>query len=120
MSNGCICWVIALPSEAKTLIEEFKMFPIQGDTLFPVYKNKNEDEWLIITGVGQLNATSGVSYLYSLCPYARTSFWINFGIAGAGKKVGNIGDIFLINLASEVPPEVDSFGFILVTFLIVF
>ena len=97
MSNGCICWVIALPSEAKTLIEEFKMFPIQGDTLFPVYKNKNEDEWLIITGVGQLNATSGVSYLYSLCPYARTSFWINFGIAGAGKKVGNIGDIFFIN-----------------------
>ena len=42
MSNGCICWVIALPSEAKTLIEEFKMFPIQGDTLFPVYKNKNK------------------------------------------------------------------------------
>ena len=41
MNNGCICWVIALPSEAKTLIEEFKMFPIQGDTLFPVYKNKN-------------------------------------------------------------------------------
>ena len=97
MNNGCICWVIALPSEAKTLIEEFKMLPIQGDKLFPVYKNKNEDEWLIITGVGQLNATSGVSYLYSLCPYARTSFWINFGIAGAGKKVGNIGDIFFIN-----------------------
>ena len=70
---------------------------MQGDKLFPVYKNKNEDEWLIITGVGQLNVTSGVSYLYSLCPYARTSFWINFGIAGAGKKVGNIGDIFFIN-----------------------
>ena len=72
-------------------------FPIQADTLFPDYKNKNEDEWLIITGVGKLNATSGASYLYSLCPHARTSFWINFGIAGAGKKVGNIGDIFFIN-----------------------
>ena len=47
MSNGCICWVIALPSEAKTLIEEFKMFPIQGDTLFPVYKNKNEEMYVL-------------------------------------------------------------------------
>ncbi|MFL2802753.1 MAG: hypothetical protein ACJ0DD_08405 [Paracoccaceae bacterium] len=97
MSNGCICWVIALASEAKTLIEELKMFPLQGDTLFPVYKNKSEDEWLVITGVGQLNAASGVSYLYSLCPYARTSFWINFGIAGAGKNAGNIGEIFIVN-----------------------
>ena len=97
MSNGCICWVIALSSEAITLIEELKMFPLQGDTLFPVYKNKSEDEWLVITGVGQLNAASGVSYLYSLCPYARTSFWINFGIAGAGKNSGNIGEIFIVN-----------------------
>ena len=30
------------------------------------------------------------------------------------------GDIFFINLASDVPPLVDSFGFILVIFLIVF
>jgi len=97
MRNGCICWVIALTSEAKTLIEELKMYPLKGDTLFPVYKNKNEDEWLIITGVGKLNVASGVSYLYSLCPNARSSFWINFGIAGAGIKVGNIGEIFIIN-----------------------
>ena len=69
----------------ETLIEEFKMFPIQGDTLFPVYKKKMK-MMLIITGVGQLNATSGVSYLYSLCPYARTSFWINFGYSWCRKK----------------------------------
>jgi len=97
MSNGCICWVIALASEAKTLIKEFKMYLMPGDTLFPIYKNKNENEWLVITGVGQLNAASGVSYLYSLCPYSKTSFWINFGIAGAGKNVGDIGEPFLIN-----------------------
>ncbi len=97
MSNGCICWVIALASEAKSLIEEFKMYLMPGDTLFPIYKNKNENEWLVITGVGQLNIASGVSYLYSLCPYSKTSFWINFGIAGAGKNVGDIGEPFLIN-----------------------
>ena len=54
MSNGCICWVIALPSEAKTLIEEFKMFPIQGDTLFPVYKNKNEDGCTVCLAYSQV------------------------------------------------------------------
>ena len=30
------------------------------------------------------------------------------------------GDIFLINLASEVPPDVDNFGYILVTFVMLF
>ena len=30
------------------------------------------------------------------------------------------GAIFLINLASDVPPVVDNFGLILVTYLIVF
>ena len=97
MNNGCICWVIALASEAKSLIKDFKMYLMPGDTLFPIYKNKNENEWLVITGVGQLNVASGVSYLYSLCPYSKTSFWINFGIAGAGKNVGDIGEPFLIN-----------------------
>ena len=42
MSNGCICWVIALASEAKSLIKEFKMYLMPGDTLFPIYKNKND------------------------------------------------------------------------------
>ncbi|MFL2812586.1 MAG: hypothetical protein ACJZ8H_02130 [Paracoccaceae bacterium] len=113
MRNGCICWVIALPSEAKPIIEELKMVPIKGDTLFPVFKNKNEDEWLVITGVGQLNAASGASYLYALCPYARTSFWINFGIAGAGKKVGNIGEIFFINELRNYDHEKVYYPFIL-------
>ena len=30
------------------------------------------------------------------------------------------GDIFFINLASDVPPDVDNFGFILVIYLMVF
>ncbi len=97
MVDGYTCWVIALPSEAKPLIDELNMTLIKGDTLFPIYKNKKENDWLIITGVGAINSAAGVSYLYSICPYSKYSFWINFGVAGAGDEIGKIGEMIFVN-----------------------
>ena len=56
-------WVIALKGEAEEIIKNYAMKRVET-TPFPVYKNKDLDMWLILSGIGQLNAVAATSYLY--------------------------------------------------------
>ena len=95
MTEGCICWVVALLPEAKPLIEKLEMKLYAKDTLHPIYKNENETDWLVVSGVGQINVASGSATLYQSCPKANSSVWVNIGIAG-GRTAG-IGELFYVN-----------------------
>ena len=66
MAKGCICWVVALLPEAKPLIEKLEMKLLSRDTLHPIYCNETGTDWLVISGVGQLNAASGSATLYQV------------------------------------------------------
>ena len=94
MNDGCICWVIALLSEAKPLIEKLRLKNLSIDALHPIYANDEGTDWLVITGVGQLNAASGSASLYQACPKSNSANWVNIGIAGGGTN--SIGELFYV------------------------
>ena len=83
-------WVIALKGEAEEIIKNYAMKRV-ATTPFPVYKNKDLDMWLILSGIGQLNAVAATSYLYVKSDASYNTIWINFGIVGSRNfKVGEL------------------------------
>ena len=47
-----LCWVIALRSEAKPVIDAFNMSIVSNELLFPVYVNADKGHALVISGTG--------------------------------------------------------------------
>ncbi len=95
MTNGTICWVVALLPEAKPLIEKLEMKLFPQDTLHPIYRNETGTDWLVVSGIGQLNAASGSATLYQVCPKANVAIWVNIGIAGS--QTAELGELIYIN-----------------------
>ena len=56
-----VCIEVALKAEATPLIEAFKLKPLSGNPLFPIYEN--DEIKLIISGVGKIKAGAACSYL---------------------------------------------------------
>lgn len=73
--------VLALPAEARPLIEHFGLRRRTGKTAFPVYDNG--DMSLIVSGVGKRNAAAAATYLHAASGAPRDSAWLNVGIAGS-------------------------------------
>ena len=90
-----ICWVVALKAEAKSIIDELELIPLKIRTNFPVYCNRKESNWLIVSGVGQNQATAATNYLREISNAASWSAWINVGIAGYGHD--SYGALYMID-----------------------
>ena len=80
-----IRWVMALKQEAQPIIEYYKMKLLEGNNIFPIYKNYDQSHWLIISGIGRDNSASATSYLYERSNSSKYTSWINLGIAGGGR-----------------------------------
>ena len=89
-----IRWVVALRAEAKEIIDKYKLYSFDHKSPFPIYRSKNQDIWLTISGVGQVNSAAASMYLYQISTKLQSSVWINIGIAGFEK---NYGEIFRID-----------------------
>ena len=87
--------MVALKSEAKTLISELKLIRLGGQNPFPVYVDYKHGNWLIISGVGQINAAAATEYLSGASDAKRWTVWINIGMAGS--KNGKYGELFLVD-----------------------
>ncbi len=74
-----IRWVVALKSEAKPIIEELQMLPMEKGIDFPSYSDRNRWHWLIISGVGQSRSTAATNYLHRESDAPPWSAWINIG-----------------------------------------
>jgi hypothetical protein len=73
--------VIALPAEAKPLIDELDLQRDQGHMRMPVYVGRGIR--LVITGPGIKASAQGVHYLRTI-QASGNSRWINLGICGHG------------------------------------
>ncbi|PUB86010.1 MAG: hypothetical protein DBP02_04150 [gamma proteobacterium symbiont of Ctena orbiculata] len=84
--------VIALPAEARPLINLLKLRRDQVNMEIPVYHGNGIQ--LAITGPGAVASARGVRYIQSIkpCPAAK---WINLGICGHGSLA--VGTPLLIN-----------------------
>ena len=90
--------VVALKEEAQIILDYFKLKAVNEKTIYPIYKNKEETHWLIISGVGRSNAAASTAYLYLYSKAPKCTSWINIGIAGSDK--GNYGDLYLVDKIS--------------------
>jgi len=98
ITKNSIRWVIALKEEAQVILDHYKLKPVNENTIYPIYKNEEENHWLIICGIGQNNAAASTAYLYAYSNASKYTSWINIGIAGSSK--GNYGDLYLVDKIS--------------------
>ena len=89
-----ICWVIALPSEARPIISAFKLTKTDDEAVFPIYKNEVTGQLLIISGIGQMNAAAATSYICGRYNVPAWVAWINIGIAGYAQEP--LGKLFQV------------------------
>ena len=85
-----IRWVVALKAEAKEIIDVYKLYSFDHEGPFPIYRSKDQDVWLTISGVGQVNSAAASMYLYQRSTKLQSSVWINIGIAGFEESYGKI------------------------------
>ena len=99
--------VVALKEEAQIILDHFKLKAVNEKTIYPIYKNKEETHWLIISGIGRSNAAASTAYLYSYSKAPQHTSWINIGIAGSDK--GNYGDLYLVDKISTYQEKKNSY-----------
>ena len=92
---------VALPCEAKPLIEFFKLKKQMTVKPFAVYLNK--DICLTVTGLGKSAMAAGVAYTQALFGSIKSSFLINLGVAGHHHFA--LGDLFLITKITDVDSQ---------------
>ncbi len=87
--------VVALSSEAKPICKYFALkHSHYHSDLFKVFFDKSNLVWLIVSGIGCINASAASIYLKSISDAPPWSLWVNLGTAG--HKSENIGKIFTI------------------------
>ena len=94
-----IRWVVALKAEAKPIIESLNLFRINADFVYPIYKDKREKNWLVISGVGQQKVAHAAKYLNERSGAKDWSVWVNIGIAGSSFR--KYGQLFLIDTITQ-------------------
>jgi len=86
-------WVIALKAEAEEIINNYALERVANKP-FPVYKNRDIDIWLVLSGIGQINAVAATTYLYVKSDASYNTIWMNIGIVGSRNfKVGELVQI---------------------------
>ena len=86
-------WVIALKAEAEEIIKNYALERVATKP-FPVYKNTDIDIWLVLSGIGQINAVAATTYLFVKSDASFNTIWMNLGIVGSRNfKVGELVQI---------------------------
>ena len=92
-------WLVALKAEAKPIIKALNLCRINDGSVYPIYKDKGEMNWLVISGIGQKKAACAAKFLYERSGAKDWSVWVNVGIAGSSS--GNYGQLFLIDKITQ-------------------
>ncbi len=88
---------VALPCEAKPLVEYFRLKKDTTVQPFAVYFNK--DICLTVTGLGKSAMAAGVAYTQALFAVTQSPVLVNVGIAG--HKDHAVGSLFLIDKITD-------------------
>ncbi len=89
----------ALPCEAETLIQHFKLCEIKEFELFRLYQSQDKNISLAITGIGKLNAAAAVTYHHACLDTSSSDIWLNIGIAGHANI--SVGEACLVNKITD-------------------
>ncbi len=103
-----IHFIVATNSEARPLIDLFKLKKIKDLKHIFIYANQNIS--LTISGIGKVNAAIGVTDTYYYYNKKNNNIWINIGLAG--HKYLKVGDICSINKITDNETKKIFFPFI--------
>ena len=85
--------VVALSSEASVFINSFKLKLIEKKP-FKIYKNN--DTFLVVSGIGSINSAIATTYLLTKYSAKEDDFILNIGLAASSFEC-EIGDVFSIS-----------------------
>ncbi len=101
--------VVALPAEARPLINHYRLKHRQAQSAFPLYGN--DGMALVVSGPGKIAAAAATAWLAGLTGEDRRAAWLNIGIAGHATH--DIGTGLLVNRITDrasnrswYPPQV--------------
>ena len=89
----------ALPCEAESIIDNFKLARLNEFKLFKMYQSAEKEISLVVTNIGINNAIDAVTYHHACIKTSRHDIWLNIGIAGHENIP--IGEIRLVNKIVE-------------------
>ena len=89
--------VVALPAEARPLLDHFKLRDKQHNTAFPLYRKA--DMALIVSGPGKVAAAAATALLAGVTTSPGTRAWLNIGIAGHAQHT--IGSGFMAHRITD-------------------
>ncbi|MFQ5995162.1 MAG: hypothetical protein ACE5K1_08690 [Acidiferrobacterales bacterium] len=78
-----IHFVVALPAEARPLIDRYRLRRRHAVGPFPVYEA--ETTALIVSGVGKIAAAAATTYMHGLSGHPNDG-WLNIGVAGHAER----------------------------------
>ena len=82
---------IALPCEAKPLIQNWGLKKLQGTHPFAIFADR--ERVVVVTGIGKVLMAGAVGYTLSLFPDRRHPLLLNLGIAG--HRENSLGSLYL-------------------------
>jgi hypothetical protein len=89
----------ALPCEAQSIIQNFKLTELKQFNLFRIYQSKDKEINLTITGIGKINTAAAVSYHHACMQTNTSDVWLNIGVAGHANIA--VGEARLINKVTD-------------------
>jgi len=92
---------VALPCEAKPLIQAWRLKKLPQKQPFAIYKNA--DIVLVISGVGKIAMAGAVAYTLAQFPEATQPILLNFGIAGHRHQA--LGSCFLADKITDAETQ---------------
>ena len=104
-----IHFIVALRSEAKPLVEFYKLKKKKNLTNPIIFHNENTS--LTVAGIGKINTAMGITHTFYEFNQQRNNIWINIGIAG--HKTKKIGNILLVNKVTDIETKKNNYPFII-------
>ncbi len=87
--------IVALPCEARLLLDIYHLSLIENPSNFQVFSNKDRSIHLIVSGIGKVCTAAAVGYLHAWTGANAHTCYLNIGIAGGFQL--SIGSIYLVH-----------------------
>lgn len=87
--------IVALPCEARLLLDIYHLSLIENSSNLQLFSNKDRSIHLIVSGIGKVFTAAAVGYLHALTGANAHTCYLNIGIAGGLQK--SIGSIYLVH-----------------------
>ncbi len=99
MSNGKLNIIVALPCEARWFLNHYNLSRVNAKTTYSIYRNKESNIHLIVSGVGKVKSAAALSYLHASTHSDPNTCYLNAGIAGAANH--GMGELFLAHKITD-------------------